>query len=264
LLTRCACLLAALTAIGLIAGCGEDDRDRVQRYLEDANGIQRSAAPAFKRANDSYRRFATGKLPPARSAARLRTAERSIRRTRARLARLDPPSQASKLHQRLLRVYDLNADFAHETTQLGRYLPAASAALEPVAKVNRQLSKDLGRTRDPATQASALLRFANGLKEPIARLRRLHPPPLLVATDRRRRRQLIATRRLALRLRDALAARDPKSVARLLLRFRRVTRSGGGERFTAPALRAYNERLLAINRAAAAVQRERSRIERSL
>jgi hypothetical protein len=263
---RCACLLAAVTVIGSISGCGgESDRDRVESYLKDANGIQRQVAPQFKRTNDVYRRFITGKLPPAQAGTRLGGAERTIRVTRARLAKLAPPPPAARLHRRLLDVYDLNAGLAHETTELGRYLPAATAALKPIAKVNRRLGSDLRSTRDPAAQAAALGRFAEGLKEPIVRLRALHPPPLVAGTDSRRIRRLVRTRRLALSLRSAITARDPKAVARLLLRFRRVTSGGRGEGgFTGPAVRAYNERLLAISRAAAAVQRERSRVERSL
>ena len=121
----CACAVMALLA----GGCGgESDRDRMQSYLKDANGIQRRAAPAFRRSNDVYQRFATNKIKPAQAARRLARAERAIRATRLRLARLHPPRQAAALHTKLLHVYDLNVGLAHETTALARYLPAAAAA----------------------------------------------------------------------------------------------------------------------------------------
>ena len=263
LLTRAVLPLAAVAAIA--AGCGESDRDRVESYLKEANGIQRRAVPAFKRSNDVYRRFATNKLAPSRAAAQLAGAERSIRITRARLARLDPPAEAQELHRRLVRVYDLNARLARETTQLGRYLPAATVALRPIRRINRRLAADLKGAQDPARQSRALGRFADSLRRPIVRLRRLRPPPVLRATDRARVRRLAATRSLAYRLQKAIEGRDSKRVARLLLRFRRVTGAGGAEApFSGPALKAYNERYLAISRAAGAVQQERVRVERSL
>ena len=261
---RAAVLVASGLALALGACGGESDKDRVEAYLKDANDVQRRSVPAFRRANDVYRRFATGKLRPERAGRRLAGAERSIRATRGRLARLDPPSEATVLHRRLLRVYDLNAGLARETTQLGRYLPAATAALRPIQRINRRLGADLKGSGDPGEQSRALGRFAASLKRPLVRLRRLHPPPVVAATDRARIRRLRSTRRLALRLRDAIAERNARRVAKLLLRFRRVTGARGDAPFSGPSLRAYNERYLAISRAAGAVQRERSRLERSL
>lgn len=259
-------LLTLVVVTAVAAGCGgESDRDRVEAYLEDANRIQRRSVPAFKRSNEVYRLFATNKLRPSAAARRLGNAERAIRRTRRRLAALDPPGETKELHRRLLRVYDLNASLARETTQLGRYLSTATDALRPIRRINRTLGAELEGSSDPNAQADALGRFAAGLERPIARLRRLDPPPVLETTDRARLKRLAATRSLASRLRSAIVERDSKRVARLLLRFRRVTGAGRSEApFNAHDLRAYNERYLAISRAAGAVQRERARIERSL
>ena len=259
-------LLSLVIVAGVAAGCGgESDRDRVEAYLKDANGIQRRSVPAFKRSNEVYRLFATNKLKPSTAARRLGNAERAIRRTRRQLAALDPPSETAELHRRLLRVYDLNASLARETTQLGRYLPTATAALRPVRRVNHRLGAELRGSRDPGEQGRALRRFADALRTPIARLRRLRPPPVLAATDGARLRRLEATRSLAYRLQKAIANRDSRRVARLLLRFRRVTGAGGDDSpFGARDLRAYNQRYLAISRAAGAVQKERARVERSL
>jgi hypothetical protein len=256
----------ALAVCAILPGCGgESDRDRVQSYLKEANGIQRRATPAFKRSNDVYRRFATNKIRPSQAARKLAGAERAIRRTRTRLARLDPPRPAAQLHRKLLRVYDLNVNLADETTQLARYLPAAAAALRPVQRINRRLGRELKAAGDPTAQGRALGHYADALRTPVRRLRRLHPPPVLVASDRARVRRLAATRSLASRLRDAIEARDSRRVARLLLRFRRVTRGGGGEApFSGSSLRAYNRRYFAIAHAAGAVQKERVRLERSL
>lgn len=261
-------VLALIVLPGVVfgGGCGGDsERDRVEDYLHDASDVQRRSAPAFRRANEVYRRFASGDLKPNRAPAELAQAERSIGVARQRLGKLDPPSETAELHRRLLRVYDLNASLARDTTRLGRYLPAAAAALRPLRTINRRLRAGLGASQDTANQGRALGRYADALGKVVARLKRLRPPPVLEAADRARLRRLAATRLLASRLRDALERRDSKTVALLLLRFRRVTGSGAGQRaFTAGSLRAYNRRYLAIARAAGAVQAERRRIERSL
>jgi hypothetical protein len=237
----------------------------VDSYLSDANAIQREAAPAFRRANAAYAGFSTGKLRPSRAPGSLRRAERAIRRTRARLARLDPPPEAAELHRRLLRVYDLNARLAGETTQLARYLPAATTALRPLEGANRLLQRELRSSRGTAEQGGALGRYADELGKVLVRLERLRPPPVLAGGDRARRRRLGSTRSLAARLRDAIEQRDSKRVASLLLRFRRVTAGQGGQQtFAADSLRAYTRRYRQVIRAGGAVQEERRRLERSL
>lgn len=261
-----ACLTLTVVAAGSVGACGgESDRDRVEGYLEDANAVQKRSAPAFRRVNDVYRRFSTGELRPSRAPRELARAERSIGSARADLAKLQPPAETSELHRRLLRAYDLNARLARETTQLGRYLPAGAVALRPLAETNRRLRDDLGAATGPDTQGRALARYAESLKRVVGSLRRLRPPPVLAATDRSRRLRLTTTRSLASRLRAAIAARDSKRVARLLLRFRRVTGSGDARgTFAAESLRAYNRRYREIARAAGEVQVERRRLERSL
>jgi hypothetical protein len=258
--------LFALVLAGWTGGCGgESDRDRVEGYLDDANAIQKRSAPAFRRANDLYRRFSTGDLRPSRASRELTRAERSIRSARAALAKLDPPRETSELHRRLLRVYDLNERMARETTELGRYLPAAAAALRPLGALNRRLRRDLGAAGGSQAQGQALGRYADRLRRVVVRLRRLRPPPVLAATDRARTRRLATTGSLASRLRTAIEARDSKRVAQLLLRFRRVTGSGDGDQpFAGDSLRAYNRRYRELSRAAGAVQQERMRVERSL
>lgn len=257
--------LLALVSTGVVGGCGgESDRDRVEGYLDDANAIQKRSAPAFRRANKIYARFSTGDLPRTRAPEELARAEGSIRSARARLAKLDPPKETAELHRRLLRVYDLNARLARETTQLARYLPAAAAALQPLSRVNRRLRERLGSSAGPEAQGQALGQYAETLKGVAARLKRLRPPPVLAASDRARIERLTLTRKLAAGLQSAIEGRDPRRVAQLLLRFRRVNAEQPTRTFATQSLRAYNRRYREVFRAAGAVQQERRRIERSL
>ena len=120
---RLAAVALALVAASLLAACGGDDpRARVERYILEVNAVQKRAEPAFKRANEAYvafsRRSAPDDLAKPEGAAtgkpeEIAAAERSIRTTRSRIARLRAPSEAAALHRKLLRVFDVNADMAH-------------------------------------------------------------------------------------------------------------------------------------------------------
>jgi hypothetical protein len=250
-----------------VAGCGGPDRrEEVDSYLRDANAIQKRATPELNRANKVYVAFARQELSGADAALKLAAAERAIRATRAKLATLDPPSDARTLHRRLLHLYDLDASMAAETRALGNYLPAAQRTLEPLAGVNRRLRGGLRGTKDPAQQGAALRQFATGLASIVAGLRELAPPPLLLPTHREQVARLDRTGKLALRLQDAIRARDPKAVARTLVRFRKLSEDAGarGSGFETDALRAYTRRYDDLARAGAAVERERGRLEREL
>lgn len=259
-------VLGWLLAVTLIAGCGGGSgRERVRDYLAEVNGVQRKSAPAFSRANRAYADFSAGKLRSGATSLAIARAERSMQSARTRLSRLDPPQEAAELHRRLLRVYDANLRLARETTELARYLPAASAALRPLRRINGQLRRELGSARGAADQGGALAHYADSLGTVLERLRHLRVPPVLASSDRDRVRRLRSTRSLAVRLRVALERRNVKGVARLLLRFRRATDpQTEREALDARSLGAYNRRYRAVGRATAAAQREHARLERSL
>ncbi len=264
---------AALAAAGALAACGGDDeRKGVVRYILDANAVQKRAAPAFERANEAYVAFsqrgakdvlakpegtATGK--PEEIAA----AERSIRTTRSRIARLRAPSEAAALHRKLLRVFDVNADMAHETTVLARYLPAAEKAVEPLDDISTRLRRRLAGAPNPENQARSLRAYFLSLDLLIARLRRLEVPPVLAPTHRAQLGRLTSARTLAVRLRAAIEAQDAQRVARLLMQFRKLDANRARERrLTARAIRGYTRRYRAITTVTQDAQRERLRLER--
>jgi hypothetical protein len=257
---------AALAGLALVAGCGGgSSRDDVQGYLKKANAIQAAATPSFKAANKAYAAVARGTLPDAAERRQVAAAETAIRSTRAKLAALHPPSQAGELQRRLLHVYDLNADLAHETTQLADYVPAAAAAIRPLARAQERLNTQLKAGSGAAGQARALTRYAAALGGVAGRLRALHPPPLLALSRDGQVKRLAKVRSLALQLRDAASGSDSQRVARLLLRFRRAGQSGsaaGG--IPARSLRDYANRLRMITRAETDVRREQQRLEKTL
>jgi len=257
--------LIAVVAVALLPGCGDDERDSVERYIERANAIQARFASQYRQANDAYARFVRGDLDPTSADLELSAAERALRDAEAQLARVEPPPSASRLHRQLLRVFDMNADFAAETTALARYLPAARTVLQHVGASGESLSAGLRAAETPARQSAALARYARAIDRRYGALYALKPPPVLQATHRDQLLRLTASSRLARRLRAATEARDPRRVARLVLEFREVSRrSGHGGRLTRRAIREYSERYEALSGAAAAMRREQRRLEQRL
>ena len=255
----------ATIALGALAGCGGDDeRDRVADYIDDANAIQRKAAPRFDKANRTYLRFSKGELAPADASKQLALAERTIRDTRGELAELEPPADARRLHARLLALLDADADFAHESTLLARYVPASARAVKPLPRLARGLRAGLAN-QTPAAQARALGTYADGIAGVLDVLRPLKPPPVLFERHGAEVRRLASVESLARRLRSALRERDSRRLAALLQRFRRVNGSQRGvERFQRLALTAYNRRYRDLRRAQQDVARERRDLEKRL
>jgi hypothetical protein len=261
--TRLATLLGVVAA-ALLWGCGDDERDRVERYIERANAIQERFAPQFQEADEAYAQFAEGELGAMRADIELSAAESALRDAQAELARLTPPPSASELHRHLLRVVEMNAEFAAESTALARYLPAARKVLQRVGATGAALSHRLRSAETPERQADALARYARAMERRYDALYALQPPPVLAATHRDQLLRLSASSRLARQLRAASRARDSRRVARLVLEFRKVSRRSGGGGLTRRAAREYNERYGAIGEAAAAMRREQRRLEQRL
>jgi hypothetical protein len=256
--------LLVVVVTAALWGCGDDDRDRVQRYIARANAVQERFAPAFQQANAAYAGFAEGELSAKAADRELTAAENALRDARAELARVEPPASAAQLHGSLLRVVDMNAEFAAESTALARYLPAARRVLRRAGAIGETLRRRLQAADAPSAQAAALSRYARGIAKRYDALYELEPPPILVPTQRAQLVRLSDSSRLARRLRSASEARDSARVARLLLEFRAVSRRSDSAGLTRRAVREYNERYGAIGEAAAAVRREQGRLQQRL
>jgi hypothetical protein len=256
--------LLAVVAVPLLAGCGDGERDSVERYIERANAIQQRFAPQFQEANDAYARFAEGELGGKRADAELSAAESALRDARAQLARVQPPPSAGRLHRQLLRVVEMNAEFAGESAALARYLPVARRELRRVGANGASLSARLRSAETPERQSAALASYARAIDRRYDALYELQPPPILQATHSDQLLRLEASSRLARQLRAASRARDARRVARLVLRFRKVSQRSGRAGLTRRAVREYNERYNAIGEATGAMRREQQRLEQQL
>jgi hypothetical protein len=260
---------AALLLTLCLTACGGDERDeqreRVDRYVNAEQAVMQRAQPGFERANETYVAYAQGELDAAEAVARVRGAQRTIRNARDGVSVLDPPPDAQALHGRLMSYLEINVELARETTRLAAYVPRVARILAPLESVNRRLESRLARAPDSATQARAMERFAEALGTIAGDLRGLQPPLVLEHAHGGQLRRLDSTRALAGELRRALQDEDAEKIARLLRRFRATASDGGARRLLADRARArYVRRLKRLNDAYADVQREQLRLDRAL
>lgn len=262
--------LVVLLSLGpALAGCGGDERDavreRTERYIQSEQAVMRRAQPDFERANQAYLAYAKGELEPETAADQVQQAERAIRNARDGVLVLEPPPEARRLHDELVRYLDMNVELADQTTLLVRYVPAAAGALAPLGRANRRLEARLAGAEDSDDQARILEQFEGQVDAIAGELRDLEAPAVLSPVHEEQVRRLEATRRLAGRLRRALRAQDAERVSVLLKRFRSVApEPDARRRLTNQAVVRYNRRLKRVVAAYADVQQEQTRLARTV
>ncbi|MBE2320112.1 hypothetical protein DVA67_029370 [Solirubrobacter sp. CPCC 204708] len=253
----------ALAAVAVGCGSSEDpERAEVRAYLERVNAVQKGQTEGLERANTVLRGYAQGKPVGAPA---LEGIIGDITRARGAVAAVKPPAKARDVHASLLRIYDVDAELAEETLRMVRYQEAAPRALAPLDRASVRLRRDLDRARLSSTQARALSRFAGTVDRSHERLDALDVPALLAPAHKAQLARLESTRLLSRKLRTAVAERDSKRVAKLLLRFRRSARSQTSERaLTKRGLAAYTTRLDELTTAQVEFGRAQARLNRSL
>jgi hypothetical protein len=174
---------ASLAAAVVVTGCGgsgNDRRDGVQRFLQQANAAEAASGPSFNAANRAYIAFSKGKLATPTAERDLARSEQAMRETRDRISAIAAPTDALELKRRLVVLLDADAALAHETTLLAAFVPAAQAASKTLPTVGNRLTRGLRDAKGPAGQERALRTYAAALSRVIRRLVPLHPPPLLL------------------------------------------------------------------------------------
>lgn len=261
-------LVASLLTLSVVAGCGDDEDPRVQPvrdYIESANRVQARATPRFTEANEAFKKFAEGDLKGRKAGRDLRTAELQIASARQEVAALRPPAEARRLHDLLLRTYDLNVLLAAETRQMAGFVPRATEALARLRGVQRRLRRGLRVSGGASKQVRALRAYAADLQGVRDRLNELEAPATMVADRDTQVRVLGEARQTALRLARAIEREDAPAVERLLGEF------GASDDpqpelagLTKSQIAAYRQRIVTLNRAGAAVRAERARLAREL
>lgn len=257
-------LAAALATLAIAAaGCGKGEREQLQDYLDQANGVLRQSADDFKTAESSYKKFARGKLPPHHAGHKLARAQRSIDSARDALAALEPPEVAARLDKRLEKLFGLYVGISRQTTKLARYVPDLAKASRALAAANKDLSKGLRVGASANGQVNALDIYIEATDKVVRMLRKLRPPAVLGNANRTRIDSVLTAQGLAKRLRSSLESQDAVKTANLLLKFRKKVSAPTGA-IDAGSLHDYNHSLRKIADADAAVRREEAHLAASL
>lgn len=237
-------LAALLVLAASLAGCGGDDRrEAVAAYVEEANRAQAAFRPEFERAEEALREYAS-EGPSAERAEELREASSALRSAREALAFVEPPPEARALHNDLLRLLDVQARLALELSLVSTYLPAAEEALEPSQAAGRALARALEGAETGPEQAVALRAYAATVFRSVERLAALAPPPLLRSWHDGESSRLRAARKLALDLAAATEGGDREAIGRALAAFEASAPDPASVRLAqAEAVRSFNRQV---------------------
>jgi hypothetical protein len=258
----------ALLIVLVAGGCGssakDKRRDAVNDYLNRVAKIQTRFAPSFQLANDAYRDFAKGKSGK-KQLAKLRGAEISIVGARDALQQLDPPQDARKLHEQLIKLYSLDAALGLEAITLQQFLPQVRRVLQDLARVNKSYRTSLSTSTTAGEQATALDSYSNAVARVVKEFRTMAPPPALRpwrAAQMTRLQQIVDTGHL---LAKALRVGDRNAVAGLIKRFRfLLSHQPNVSQAQHDAVKDYDNRLVGITRLQGKIQAEHQRLQNLL
>ncbi|HVM17190.1 MAG TPA: hypothetical protein VM290_06385 [Gaiellaceae bacterium] len=253
--------LALLGLVAALAGCGGDDRrEAYEAYVAAANEAHARFAPGFEDAQKALAAFAEGEAA-APTAKRLRRGVSTLRGAREALALAEPPREARTLHQRLLRLLDLQARLSLELALAADYVPRAERALREPGSSARTLRRALRTAERPQQQSTALRTYAESLTAALTRFGSLAPPPVLAPWHEAQEQRLRAARSLAVQLGAAIDARDRADVDDALAAYgRSLPDARALNRAQVEAVQAFNRRLEQQHRLHAAIVREELRI----
>jgi hypothetical protein len=257
-------LLIVLVASGCGSSAKDKRRNAVNQYLNGVDQIQTRFAPSFTLANQAYRDFARGKGGK-KQLAKLRGAEIAIVGARDQLQQLDPPKDAQKLHEQLIKLYNLDAALGLEAITLQQFLPQVRQVLRDLARVNKSYRTSLGQTTTAGEQATALDNYATAVAGVLKEFRTLAPPPALMpwrAAQMTRLQQIVDTGH---QLATALRVGDRNAVQGLIKRFRfLLSHQPNVSQAQHDAVKAYDNRLVGISRLQGKIQEEHQRLQNVL
>lgn len=259
-------MLAALACALALSDCGASaQKQAVNHYFRQVSDVQRAMLLPLSRINQAYRDFSLRPRSTTRELPALTSAERTIALLRIRLAALDPPGAALRVHRLLLRLVDLELTTARELRGAAAYLPASQQALSPLAQANVAFRRQFAASKGAAAQARALDAYAIGVSRAGRSFRRVHPPELLRPSYDAQLATLTRVRRIATRLAAALRRNDRAAVKRLVPQFSAGAAGAAGDGGAqARAIRRYDARVQGIAVTTRAIEAERRRLEQQI
>lgn len=258
---------SALVLALLVAGCGNDERDSVESYIEQVNAIQADLREPLSLVAQVNVEFSTKGVDLEGLRPRLARSEGTMRKLHARLAKLTPPKVAQGLQKAFLALVEAEADLAAEVSAMAAFLPELRAALEPVRPASKRLRTTLSAAKTPTAQAGELDRYGSGLAVVVTRLEALDPPPALAPSRATQLQTLRRVEMTAATLAKALRANDQAALPALIAAFANAGRIGesvSAQKAQIAAIKAYNTRVAQIRDLADRVTNERIKVEESV
>jgi len=286
-----------LALLLVAAGCGGHSsqaakRKAVTQYIERVDAVEQQLRLPLLKIERTYRDFSTHPGAMKKSAPQFATAEATLRTLQTRLGLIEPPPDAKRLRTLLVGLMGSQAELAHELTTLVNFLPAFSAALQPLAASDAQLKKSLAAVVVPkpkpvkpsqlkaakaafrravsaaaAAQAVALDTYLHEVAKVQDRLRELRPPPAMAPAYRTQLSTLARVRASGAALVAALQKKQFARVAALDRSFQTAAAAStslSAQRAQIAAVKAYNARVKAVGALALRVDAERARLQKSL
>ncbi|MGZ4380984.1 MAG: hypothetical protein ACXVZN_09000 [Gaiellaceae bacterium] len=252
----------------LLAGCGggggHPRRDAVDAYFAHVDSAE---APLLNRRvaiENALRTFSMSTNPPAEVKA-LKQAQTEILAAERRVAAIEPPADARKIHAGLLALLRLEASLTGDLLLTTSYAPALKQALAPATPAGTALAKELRTAKGWNAQADAFARYAATLRPVVARLDTLRAPPVLRPTLVGERAALRRRVELSNQVAAALRKKDTKSantaIGSLFAIGSDAVRTRNAE---IAAAHAYNARITRVSILTAAIAKERQRLIRSI
>lgn len=256
----------ALVVILVVSFLPQDEtrREVVARYITEVNRVEVGLAQELTAISDTYREFGGTPAQLAAQVPELERGEETVRRLRVRLAAVEPPPEAERLHALLLELVDLDAAFAGEVAEFARYLPELSEAQQPLAQAGARLREEVGRAETAVEQGRAFAAYAAATRAVAERIEELDVPRAFVAAQEAEVGQLGRIAALSERIARALDDERPDDAVTQFEGLAREAAATAVVRAEREAALAYNRRLREIERVAKAIDVERTRLERVL
>jgi hypothetical protein len=269
-------------------------RDAVASYISSVDGVQQQMRLPLTRVLAAYHDFTQPGATAHASAQELATATRTLSRLRRRIAAVQPPPQARRLHGLMLDFVRQEAQVTKEVQLLAAFTPRYRAALAAYQSAGAALSRALATVTPPkprrlrgtraqiaaaqraytaaavaaaASQADVVDAYDAALLPVLAAFRRLKPPKALAPAYAAQVRAVEATRAAGSKLAAGLRGTKRTAVPELGRAFTiasRASQSLAAQRAEIVAIKAYNARARAISAAAGRVQAEVLRLQRTL
>lgn len=258
---------AAAIVILILGGCGQDHAKRrtLAEYVATVNRVELQLRKPLVELQNTNAKFST--KTPAKTHARAVRARQTITRLQHVLEQVRPPKEGERLHARLLALVGAELDLAREVETLSAFLPQIGRAVAPLASAQQRLNVALRSSHTRVAQARALETYARALDGPVRALRGLSPPPISQPVRDGQLATLTRVRAIAIALAGALRSHADARLPELERRFSAAARSNetvAAQRARIAAIVAYNKRVRHLGDLATSVQRERTRLDRTL